>query len=139
MRQASNDSIAALRQRVSRDSLYADSLKNAGVARYVELRGALPSTERPLLDSLMLTHSQERAAKDSIIGNQRLHIGLLADELVRADSAIAHYTTLLSLTVASRDGWKAKASKRDWIACGPGGGLTLKGAGLLAGCVLNLL
>ena len=139
LRQATNDSLVSLHATIVRDSTLADSLRAAGVARYVELRGALPSTERPLLDSLMQNHALEVAAKDSQIVALTNVSEILRGELTRADSALAYYRNTLNLAITQRDGWKAKASRRTWVACGPGAGATLKGAGVGVGCVLNLL
>lgn len=134
------DSLVAVTDSViRRDSLLADSLKTAGTVRYVELRGLLEPAIRPMLDSLQATHAKEVEAKDSVIVSLNGVVARLMGERQASDSLILGYRQALSLALVQRDGWKHQAGRKDWLACGPMAGVTLKGLGFGAGCVIPLL
>ena len=109
-RQQDSLSLDSLRRQVVVATVVADSLKTAGVVRYVELRGAIEPSLRPILDSLQSTHALTLAAKDSVIGSLRGAIAIHDAAQLVTDSVIATQGRALTAALEQRDGWRERAS-----------------------------
>lgn len=109
-RQRDSVTIMSLNASIVSDSILYDSLKTAGVVRYIELRGALEPSLRPLLDSLQSAHMLAVAAQDSIIGSLHGVVAILEAERLVSDSLLQTQGRALIDALAQRDGWKHRAS-----------------------------
>lgn len=92
------------------DSARADSLHIIEVARYIELRGALPELYRPMLDSLQMLHAQQVAALQSVIDGYRLQYQTLLNERDVADGLLQTLNVSIKDMTEARDGWRRKAN-----------------------------